>query len=298
MKKKSFMLKHVQIFDIINYSILFILLIIVLYPLYFVFIASFSNPWAVHMGRVWLLPAEITFEGYEKVFMNKNIWRGYSNSLFYMILGTAINVFVTVPAGYALSRSDLKGRKAFTIFMTFTMFFSGGLIPTFLLVRNLGMYDTFWAMVLPNALMVFNLIICRSLYENTLPENIFEAASIDGCSNMRYFIHIALPLSKTIVMVMVLFYAVNHWNSYFEALIYLRNSAKYPLQIILRDILISNESGAMDTSMNDESVSKQQRIAEIIKYCVIVFANIPLIALYPMIQRYFKKGVMIGALKG
>jgi len=295
--RKIRMSRQDQIFHIVNNSILFLLMLVILYPLYFIVIASFSDPYAVGQGKVWLFPVGITFEGYEKVFSNSSIWSGYINSFIYMGLGTFSNVCITVPAGYALSRKDMRGRKFVTLMMIFTMFFSGGVIPTFLLVQNLGIYDTIWAMVLPNAMNVMNVIICRTFFETTLPDNLLEAAFMDGCSDLRFFFRIALPLCKSVVMIMVLFYAVTHWNSYFDALIYLRDSSKYPLQIILRDILTSNEASAL-SGLNDDSQAKLQRVTELIKYSTIIFSNLPLLVLYPFIKKYFKKGVMIGAIKG
>lgn len=272
--------------------------LLILYPLYFVLIASFSDPFAVQRGEVWLFPVGFSLNGYERLMHYDTVWMGYLNSFLYMIAGTALNVTITLPAGYALSRADLKGRRFISLLMIFTMFFSGGLIPLYLVVKNLNMINTFSAMILPNAMSVFNVLICRTFFQATIPGELREAASLDGCSDFKFFLQIVLPLSKAIVMVMVLYYAVEHWNAYFNALIYLRDYQRYPLQIVLRDILLVSSSAASDTSILDDSLVKQQKIAEMIKYCVIIVANLPLIILFPFVQKYFKKGVMIGAIKG
>ena len=282
----------------INNILLGLWSLIIIYPLYFVFIASFSDPFATQRGAVWLYPVGFSLDGYARVLQNKTILSGYLNSLVYMLTGTVLNIALTVPAGYALSRRDLKGRGFVMKLMLITMFFSGGLIPTYMLVRDLKLINNIGAMILPNALNVFNVLICRTFFQTTLPDELWEAAGIDGCSNIRFFFLIALPLSMAIVMVMVLYYAVDHWNAYFNALLYLRDYEKYPLQIVLRDILLVTSAAASDTSVMDDSMVKQQRVAEMIKYCSIVMANLPLLILFPFVQKYLKKGVMIGAVKG
>ncbi|PYI54980.1 carbohydrate ABC transporter permease [Paenibacillus flagellatus] len=284
-------------FDAVNYTLLSLLVVAVLYPLYFVVIASFSNPDLVNAGRIWLLPRETTLEGYRRIFADETIWLGYRNTLLYTGLGTFLNVALTLTAGYALSRADMPGRNGFMLAIVFTMFFSGGIIPTYILVKQLGMVNTMWAMIVPNAVSAYNLIITRTFFQNSIPHELLEAAVMDGCSNTRYFFRIVLPLSMPIVAVMVLFSAVGHWNSYFQALIYLKDSELYPLQIVLRNILIANEAsgGMVDDLIN---VSEQQRIAELMKYGVVLVASLPVLALYPFVQRYFVKGVMIGSVKG
>ncbi|WP_199616475.1 carbohydrate ABC transporter permease [Paenibacillus alkalitolerans] len=284
-------------FDVFNYSLLTVLLIAVLYPLYFVIISSVSNPDLVNAGQLWFYPKETTLEGYRRIFNDDTIWLGYRNTIFYTVLGTAINVVLTLTGGYALSRADLFGRNFFTFLIVFTMFFSGGIIPTYLLVKSLGMVDTIWAMVVPNAVSAFHLIITRTFFQSTIPKELLEAAVVDGCSNTRFFLRIVLPLSLPIVAVITLFSAVGHWNSYFQALIYLNDDALHPLQIVLRNILISSQ---MSENMVDDLVSssQQQRVAEVMKYGVIVVASLPVLVLYPFVQKYFVKGVMIGSLKG
>ncbi len=286
------------IFDVLNFTILTICVILVLYPLYFMVIASISDPSAIYAGEVWLLPKKITFEGYERIFRDNSIWIGYRNSLIYTLVGTLINVTLTLTAAYALSRKDLPGRKFFMLFITFTLFFNGGLIPTYLVVKDLKMLNTIWALVIPNAVSVFNLIIARTFLENTIPDELLEAAVIDGCSDAQFFRKIVLPLSKPIIAILVLYYGVGHWNSFFDALIYLRDESLYPLQIILRNILVQNQVNTTQMSMDAASYAAQQRVSELIKYGVIMVASVPVLILYPFLQKYFVKGTMIGSVKG
>jgi len=285
------------LFDVINYSFLTVLLLAVLYPLIFIVSASISNPDLVNAGRLWLWPREITFEGYARIFNDSSIGLGYRNSLAYTLIGTVINVTLTLTAGYALSRSDLVGRGGFTFLIVFTMFFSGGLIPTYLVVKQLGMLNTIWAMVLPNAVSAFNVIVARTFFQSTIPKELLEAAVTDGCSNTRFFLRIALPLSLPIVAVLTLFSAVGHWNSYFPALIYLNRDELMPLQIVLRNILIASQ--VSDSIVGDmASSADQQRTVDIVKYGIIIVACLPVLVLYPFLQKYFVSGVMIGSLKG
>jgi putative aldouronate transport system permease protein len=286
-------------FNIFSFLLLTFVLIVVFYPLYFLVIASISSPDAVYSGSVWLLPKNITFEGYERIFADPSIMIGYRNSAIYTVLGTIISVSLTLTAGYALSRKDLVGRNVFMVFFVITMFFDGGLIPRYLIVRDLGMFNTIWAMVLPNAVGVFNLIIARTFFQITIPDELREAASIDGASNLKFFLQVVLPLSTPIVAVMVLIHAVGNWNSFFDALIFITNEDMYPLQLVLRNILTQSDvtaNAAMLTGVT--SYADQQRVTELIKYGMIIVASIPLIVLYPFLQRYFVKGMMIGAIKG
>lgn len=289
--------KEDKIFDTINFIFLTLICLAVLYPLYFVVIASISNPDLVYNGSVWLLPKEITFEGYKRIFSDPKIWLGYKNTIIYTVLGTAVQLSLTLMAAYALSRKDLYGKTFFMLMILFTMFFSGGLIPTYLVVKDLGMLNTMWAMILPKAIAVWNLIVARSFFESSIPNELLEAGKIDGCSNTRFFLKIVLPLSKPIIAVMVLFYAVGNWNSYFDALIYLNDESLYPLQLILRNILIQNQLSVQMLSDLD-NLAAQQHVGEIIKYGVIIVAAIPLLIVYPFVQKYFVKGVLIGGVKG
>jgi putative aldouronate transport system permease protein len=286
-----------KIFDAINITLLSLLLLAVFYPLYFIVIASVSNPDRIFAGEVLFLPKEITFEGYTRIFQDGKIWTGYKNTIIYTVLGTILNVALTLTAAYALSRKDFYGRNFFMIMFVFTMFFSGGLIPTYLVVKELGMVNSMWAMIIPKAVAVWNIIVARTFFQSTIPQEMLEAARVDGCSNTSFFTKIVLPLSKPIIAVMILFYAVGHWNSYFDALIYLNSENLYPLQLILRNILIQNEAAAQMVG-DLESFAAQQRIAELIKYGVIIVGSLPLLIAYPFIQKYFVQGVMIGGIKG
>ncbi|MFB8372492.1 carbohydrate ABC transporter permease [Paenibacillus taichungensis] len=285
-----------------NYIYLTIALVIVLYPLLYIISASISDPKFVSSGEMWLLPKGITFEGYARVFENTNIWIGYKNTIIYTVVGTLVNLMVTLPAAYALSRSDFVGRGFFMAMFMVTMFFSGGLVPSYLLVKDLGMVNSIWALILPGAASIWNIIVCRTFFQSTIPKELQEAAHIDGCTNTRLFIRIVLPLSMPIIAVMALFYGVGHWNSYFSAMIYLNDSSKYPLQLFLRQILVLQEmaaqgGGAIDTSSATAMNSKAE-IAALVKYAVIIVSTLPVIAIYPFLQRYFVQGVMIGSVKG
>jgi len=242
-------------------------------------------------------------EAYKKVFSHKDIMMGYKNTIIYTMIGTAINLIMTILAAYPLSRKDFYGRGWITAIFAFTMFFSGGLIPTYLVVKNLGMIDTIWALIIPTAVSTYNIVIMRTYFSTSIPYELQEAALIDGCSNTKILLKIMLPLATPIIAVMVLFYAVGHWNAYFNAIIYLTDRNKFPLQLILREILIQNQtekllqsSGAAGVDI--ESVARQQMLAESLKYAVIVVASVPMLILYPILQKYFVKGIMLGALKG
>jgi len=283
-------------FDIMDYVLLTIAFLLVAYPLYFVIIASVSDPIAVYEGRVVLYPIKPTLEGYARIFSYESLFVGYKNTILYTLVGTAINVVLTVTAGYALSRKELVGRNVMMMGVMFTMIFSGGMIPTYLLVRQLGLYNTMWALILPGAVSTWNLIVCRTFFQQTIPDELREAADLDGCGDVAFFLRVVLPLSSSIIAVMVLFYAVSHWNSYYNALIYLSSTSKYPLQLVLRNILIVN---TMDDMVNDVATqAAQQRMGDLIKYGMIIVSSLPLLILYPFLQKYFVKGVMIGAIKG
>ncbi|WP_163880587.1 carbohydrate ABC transporter permease, partial [Paenibacillus favisporus] len=227
-----------KVFLAFNYLYVFLAFLIVFYPLVYMVSASISDPKAVGSGEMWLWPKGITFDGYKRVFENTSIWTGYGNTILYTVVGTAINLLVTLPAAYALSRKDFVGRNFFMGMFMVTMFFGGGLVPTYLLVKQLGMVNTMWAIVIPSAASIWNIIVSRTFFQSSIPKELQEAAQIDGCTNMRLFVKIILPLSMPIIAVMALFYGVGNWNSYFSALIYLNDSAKYPLQLVLRQILV------------------------------------------------------------
>ena len=283
-------------FDVLDYILLTIAFLLVAYPLYFVVIASVSDPIAVYEGRVIIWPIKPTLEGYARIFSYESLFIGYKNTLLYTLIGTAINVVMTITAGYALSRKELVGRNVMMMGVMFTMIFSGGMIPNYLLVRSLGLYNTMWALILPGAVSTWNLIVCRTFFQQTIPDELREAAELDGCGDTGFFLRVVLPLSSSIIAVMVLFYAVSHWNSYYNALIYLSSTSKYPLQLVLRNILIVN---TLDEMVNDVATqAAQQRMGDLIKYGMIIVSSLPLLVLYPFLQKYFVQGVMIGAIKG
>ena len=291
-----------RFFLLFVYFFLALALLIVLYPLIYIVSASISNPHLVNSGEMWLFPKGVTFEGYRTLLGNNSIWRGYLNTIYYTVLGTSINLLVTLPCAYALSRDDFYGRRAFTNFMLVTMFLSGGLIPSYLLIRSLGMLNTVWALVIPGAVSVYNVVVTRTFFQTTIPREMEEAAIVDGCSDFRLFMQIVLPLSTPIIAVMALFYGVGHWNSFFSALIYLSDKSMYPLQMVLREILIlqdmsSNTVSNVTSEMASMLYSKQQ-LAEVIKYGVMFVSSLPVIIVYPFLQKYFVKGMMVGSIKG
>lgn len=283
-------------FDVINTLLLVFVFLIIFYPLYYILIASFSDPDMVLTGKIFLLPKGFQLESYQKVFENSEVMNGYLHTILYAVVGTCINLVVTLSAGYALSRTDLRGKKALTLFFVFTMFFSGGTVPTYMLVRNLKLLNTFWAMVLPNAMSVWNLILCRNFFEENIPKELLEVSQIDGCRNYYFFLKIVLPLSKALIAVMVLFYAVGHWNSYMQPLMYLSDRDKYPLQLVLKNILISSQPDASLAGMTDRAEMYKQ--TEMLKYALVVVTSVPMIVLYPFVQKYFVQGVMVGSVKG
>lgn len=292
-----------KVFLTFNFIFVILALVIVLYPLIYIISASISDPNAVNTGEMYLFPKGITFEGYKTIFNNNSIWTGYLNTIYYTALGTFINLVVTLPCAYALSRKDFYGRNVFTTFILITMFLSGGLIPSYLLVKNLHMLNTVWALVIPGAVSVYNLIVTRTFFESTIPREMEEAAIMDGCDDFKLFFKIILPLSAPIIAVMALFYGVGHWNSYFSALIYMTDKTKYPLQMVLREILVLSDmssntiNGQMTGDMAAMMFSKQQ-LVQVIKYGVMIVSTLPIILIYPFLQKYFVKGMMIGSVKG
>jgi putative aldouronate transport system permease protein len=284
-----------KIFDVVVNILSALIVVVVLYPLIFIVSASFSDPALVLNGEVVLLPKHITIEAYKNVFHNDQIWHSYGNTILYTVVGTLINLIMTTLAAYPLSRPDLPGRGIIMFFVTLTMFFSGGIIPSYLLVKNLGMVDTMWALVIPGAIATYNLIVMRTYFQSSIPWEIQEAAHIDGCSNWKLLTHVILPLSKPILAVMILFYAVGHWNSFFNALIYIRSKDMYPLQLVLREMLLISQADSFDSSAG---MVDKVLLAESIKYVVIIISSLPVLLMYPFVQKHFVKGVMIGSLKG
>lgn len=269
------------------------ILIIEIYPLIYVLSASFSSSDAISLGNVYLWPVEPNLKGYEMLMENKDILMGFKNSSLYLFVGTAINMLLTTLMAYPLSRKELPGRNILTLFVVLTMYVQGGLIPTYLLVGDLHMVDTLWGLILPNAIVTTNMIIMRTYFQSSIPETLHEAAVLDGCNDTRYLLGIVLPLSMPIIAVVGLYYAVGHWNNYFDALIYLRSSEKQSLQLVLRNILLANQVNA-----GDGSYAESSKLGVTIKYSVIVVSCIPMMIAYPFVQKFFVKGVMIGALKG
>ncbi len=291
--------KEDMIFDILNYIFLGCFLVIIIYPLYFVVIASISEPIDVLNGNVIFYPVGFSLEGYARIFEDITIWRGYLNTIIYTVLATILNVFLTLGIAYPLSRSYFSGRKILLFFLMFTMYFQGGMIPTYMLVSDLGLRNTVAVMVIMGAVNVFNVIITRTFLESNIPSTLEEAATIDGCSQIRFFSRMVLPLSGSIVAVLILYYGIAHWNDYMTALLYLTDEEMYPLQMIIRDILItaSSEAESMDPSMQ-ESLMERVAIAESVKYGVIIISSIPVLIIYPFLQDYFTKSVLVGSVKG
>jgi putative aldouronate transport system permease protein len=285
-----------NLFDGINLFLSIGILLIMAYPLYFVIIASFSDPSAVNGGKVWLWPVDINLEGYKRVLEDARVYRGYRNTILYTLLGTGFSLLFTLPAAYALSRKDLPGRNILMLYFVFTMFFSGGLIPTYLTVNNFKLIDTIWVLVIPFSVSAFNLIIARTFFASTIPQELLEAALMDGCSNTRFFVSVVIPLSKAIIAVIGLYCAVGQWNQFFTSLVYTRDRNLMPLQMVLREILLMNSIN--ETSSSGTDMYLRARIADMMKYSLIIIATAPVMCFYPFIQKYFAKGVMIGAVKG
>jgi putative aldouronate transport system permease protein len=284
-----------KLFLISIYVILSLLLVIVLYPLIYIFSSSFSSPSAVTSGRVWLWPVEFSIKGYATLIENPKIVTGYANSLFYTAAGTIISVMLTIMIAYPLSRKTLFGRNLLMMLITFTLLFSGGLIPTYLVVKQMGLIDTRWALLIPNAIWVWQVIIARTFFQSSIPDELIDSSEIDGCSDLRFMWSVVVPLSKPIIAVLFLMYAVGQWNSYFDALIYLKTANLFPLQLILRSIIIlNNSSNATDALKQVE----RQQLAELLKYSLIVVATLPVLIIYPFVQRYVVQGMLVGSVKG
>lgn len=301
MKKHS---RSDRIFDMINMALLTLMMVVILYPLYFIVIASISSPAAVNSGQVLLFPRGATLEGYKYVLKDNSIWKGYANTIILTITGTLVNMFLTVTCAYALSKSHLPFIKFIMFAMTFTMFFSGGIIPTYLLVSGMGMRDTIWSLILPTAVSVYNVILMRTYFMNSVPDEIIQAAKIDGCSEIKALTAVVLPLSKPILVTIALFYGVGHWNQFFQALIYISDKDRFPLQLVLRNMLLMGNnamtsmlSGGM-SGENAKYMAELMKQIEILKYAVIIVSVLPVLIVYPFLQKFFMKGIMMGSLKG
>ncbi len=278
------------------YAFLFVVLIIILYPLIFIVSTSFSSGDAIRSGQVWLFPVEPSLKGYEAVFKNPAVMIGYLNTFIYTISGTIIAVTLTIALAYPLSKNTFVGRNFIMVLLVITMLFDGGLIPYYLTVKNYNMLDTIWAVIIPSAVGVWQVIIARTFFQSTIPDELSEAAELDGCSDLRFLWSIAIPLSKPIIAVLVLMYAVNYWNAYFDAFIFLKSKDMFPLQLVLREILILNSVESM--TMSAEALQARQDLAQLLKYSLIVISSGPILLFYPFIQKYFVKGMLIGSIKG
>ena len=291
-----------RIFDILNTVFMCLLVFIFLYPLYFVVIASFSDPDEVVAGRVFLYIKGFNLESYSSVFVTKHIWEGYRNTIFYTLFGTLFSLFLTIPGAYAMSKRFLPWRPFFSWVFFVPMFFGGGMIPTYLLVRDLRLLDTPYVLIIMSSLSLYNMVVARTYYENSIPDSLFEAARIDGAGELSMFVRIAVPLSAPIIAVMALYYAVARWNSYFDGLLYVSKKAYEPLQVILRRILVLNQS-ALDNAMqsgNGQEAAlqiKRRNLAEGMKYALVFISSLPMLIVYPFIQKFFVKGIMVGAIK-
>lgn len=301
-KRKIMLSRDDMVFNIINGLLIALILIVVLYPLYFIIIASISDPYSVAKGNVTLLPSGFTLDAYKEVMRNDNVWIGYKNSLIYTVVGTVFDLILCIPCAYALSKDDLPWKKGFNWVFLFTMYFSGGMIPTYLLVKNLGLLNSPWALIVLNAVNVYNVIVARTYFQNSIPGALYEAATIDGASAFRQFFQIALPLAKPILAVLTLYFGVQHWNSYFTPMLYLTKKNLYPLQLVLKNILITSQE-AMNIDISGmsaaeiEMVQYQAYMAEAMKYALIFIASAPMLAAYPFVQKHFTQGIMVGSVK-
>ncbi len=297
-RKKIKLPREDKIMYTIVYIVMALFMIVVLYPLIFVLSSSFSSGAAVSAGRVVLWPVDFSTVGYQIVFAYKAVFVGYANTFYYTIVGTVFNIFMTTLAAYPLSRKNYQGRALCMTLFTITMFLNGGMIPRYLQMVNLGLINTRASLIIPGALTVHNMIIMRTFFRNSIPGDLLEAAVLDGCSDIRYLLQIVLPLSKAVISVLILYYAVGHWNAYFNAMLYLRDENKFPLQVILRTILIASSNTDLTQISGSEAQSAVQSASETMRYALIVVSTVPILTIYPFIQKHFAKGVMIGSLKG
>lgn len=294
--KRRIIDKQDRLFYIVCYAIAAVLTLIVLYPVIFIVSASFSNADRLVTGDVWLWPVEFDLKAYKSLFDYKNVWIGYGNTIFYTVVGTLINIVVTLICAYPLSRKNLRGRSVIMFMFTFTMLFDAGMIPNYILVKNLGLIGSRWAVILPKALNVYNMIVCRTFIQSNVPDELWESAQIDGCSNTQFFFRMVLPLIKPIIAVLALWYGVSHWNSYFSAFMYLKDTDMYPLQLFLKEILV--QSARLGETSDFTNVAQGANLAVAIKYAVIVVSSAPLMCLYPFVQKHFRHGVLVGSVKG
>ena len=286
-----------KVFTVFCYVFCVLLFVVTLYPFIYTLSGSFSGNIALTRGDVWLFPVDPTLEAYKAVFSDASIWTAYGNTIWYVVVGTVIGLILTILTAYPLSRRTFAGRRPISLILSFTMFFSGGIIPLYLLVQQLGLLDTRWSIVLPGAVSVWNVILMRTFFQS-LPEELIEAATIDGCSEFRILLQIVLPLSMSIIAVIILYIAVAQWNGFFSALIYLRDATKYPLQLKLREVLIQYDTRNMDNNPGGALLDQQKQIGISVRHATIIVSILPIICVYPFLQKYFVKGVMVGAIKG
>ena len=290
-----------RIFDAVIFILLTFVFLIVAYPLYFVIISSLSDPLAVTGGKVTLYPVGLTLDGYAAVFRHKTVLPTFLNSIKYTVVGVCINLAVTIPTAYAMSRRDFFAKKPIMLFYVLTMFLSGGMMPTYIIVRDLGMLNTVWALTIPGALSVYNMVVARTFFTTNIPEELFEAAKLDGCGNTRFFLLVVLPLSSAIIAILTLYYGVGHWNSYYSALLYISDRKMWPLQMELRTILLLNETQNVNQVLTAEQQAEKKRLealSDMMKYSLIIVSCIPVMIIYPFVQKHFVKGVLIGSVKG
>jgi putative aldouronate transport system permease protein len=298
------MLEHIsrsrsdRLFDALNLAVMIFLMVLIVYPLLFVVFASLSDPRRIYDDPLLLWPKGFNLGSFQLVFENREVWTGYMNSIVYMGLGTFVNIAMTTLGAYPLSRKDFWGRGALTFFYAFTMFFSGGLIPLYLLVKKLAMLNTVWVMIIPGAVSVYNMVIMRTYFETRIPKELEDAARIDGCTNFRMLWKLILPLSMPIIAVMVLFYGVGHWNAYFNALVFLTSRQRYPLQMVLREILIQGEMSSMLVISYDEQYAARMVAKMGLRFAVIIVSALPIFIVYPLLRKFFQEGIMVGAIKG
>lgn len=298
MKGAGSMLRSDKIFDITNTVLMIVIFFLFSWPLWFIIIASFSDPAAVWNGKVVLLPKGFNIDAYKEILKYKSIWLGYRNTILYTVLGTVINLVLTICTAYPLSRKDFMPRNFFMFMFMLTMYFSGGLIPTYLVVNKLNLVNTAWAMIIPGAISIYNVIITRTYFINSIPGSLQEAAELDGANSLQFLMRVVLPLSKPVIAVIALYYAVGHWNDFFSALIYIHKKNLLPLQTFLRDLLVQNQVNIDMTGLDPIAAERKMKLAQTIKYGVIVVSTVPVLCIYPMVQKHFVKGIMIGSVKG
>lgn len=287
-----------KVLGVVNGFILLLITLMIVYPLYFVIIASISDPVAVNMGETLLLPKGINFLGYKKMLEYSNIITGYKNSIIYTVVGTICNLLVCIPTAFVLSRKELPGRKWLSMFFVLTLYFQGGVIPTYLVVKQTGLLNSMWALIIPGVLNTYNMIVCRSFFANNVSEELFDSTKIDGGGYMTFFFKVVLPLSTSIIAVMVLYHALIHWNSYLTSLYYIRDSEKYPLQLVLRALTASLNVDSIQGSLDSQTISEMQKAQQSVRYAVVIASAVPVFLIYPFVQKHFVKGVMVGSVKG